>query len=231
MRGFRVRSSLKGSQSLNADWEARGYPFCSTPKNPCSCVVSACSCGFSLLELLLTVVIILILTTLYWSPNRANRQLALQSACRNNLQKVYIAMEIYAGDHAGRFPNVTAAGTPAQALEPLVPRYTSDTSILICPGSSDSASGAQSMHNRTISYAYYMGRMATNQQVLITDRQVDSQPKTAGQFVFSRDGKPPGNNHRQFGGNFLFCDGRVEASSPKTSIPLGVSAGEVLLNP
>ncbi|HTL56621.1 MAG TPA: prepilin-type N-terminal cleavage/methylation domain-containing protein [Candidatus Limnocylindrales bacterium] len=187
--------------------------------------------GFSLLELLLVVVIILILTTLYWSPNRANRQMALQSACRNNLQKIYIAMEIYANDHGGKFPIVGNARTSAQGLEPLVPRYTSDTSIFVCPGSSDSAPSGQSIRNRAISYAYYMGRAPTNQEVVITDRQVDSLQKAAGQFVFSANGKPPGNNHRQFGGNFLFCDGRVEASSPKTSIPLGLSAGEVLLNP
>jgi prepilin-type N-terminal cleavage/methylation domain-containing protein/prepilin-type processing-associated H-X9-DG protein len=193
---------------------------------------NAGQCGFSLLELLLTVVIILILTTLYWSPNRGSRQRALQSACQNNLQKLYIAMNIYATDHAGRFPSLAGARTSAEALDPLVPRYTSDTSVFICPGSNDSAPpGGESIRKRTISYAYYMGRASTNQQVLITDRQVDTQAKAAGQLVFSPDGKPPGNNHRQFGGNFLFCDGHVQLSSPKTGIALDLNPGEVLLNP
>jgi prepilin-type N-terminal cleavage/methylation domain-containing protein/prepilin-type processing-associated H-X9-DG protein len=188
--------------------------------------------GFSLLELLLTAVIILILFTLYWSPNRRSRQLALQTACQNNLQKLFIAMNIYATDHAGRFPVVTGARTAAEALDPLVPRYTSDTSILICPGSNDSAPpGGESIRKRVISYAYYMGRTSTNQQVLVTDRQVDAKAKAAGQLVFSADGKPPGNNHRQFGGNFLFSDGHVELSSAKTAITLDLKPGEVLLNP
>jgi prepilin-type processing-associated H-X9-DG protein/prepilin-type N-terminal cleavage/methylation domain-containing protein len=188
--------------------------------------------AFSLLELLLTVVIILILTTLYWSPSRRSRQRALQTVCENNLQKLFIAMNIYATDHAGRFPVVAGARTSADALDPLVPRYTSDTSIFICPGSKDSAPpGGESIRKRTISYAYYMGRTTTNQQVLITDRQIDTQPKAAGQLVFSPDGKPPGNNHRQFGGNFLFCDGHVELSSPKTGIALDLKPGEALLNP
>lgn len=188
--------------------------------------------GFSLLELLLTCVIILILTTLYWSPNRASHQRALQSACRSNLQKLFIAMNIYATDHAGKFPVVPGAHTSAEALDPLVPRYTSDTSLFICPGSDDSAPpGGESIRKRTISYAYYMGRSSTNQQVLITDRQIDTQAKAAGQLVFSPDGKAPGNNHRQFGGNFLFCDGHVELSSPKTGIPLELKPGEMLLNP
>jgi len=188
--------------------------------------------GFSLLELLLTAVIILILTTLYWSPNRRNRQLALQTACQNNLQKLFIAMNIYATDRAGRFPIVAGARTSAEALDPLVPRYTSDTSVFVCPGSNDSAPpGGESIRKRVISYAYYMGRTSTNQQVLVTDRQVDTQPKAAGQLVFSADGKAPGNNHRQFGGNFLFCDGHVEPSSPKSAIALDLKPGEILLNP
>ena len=188
--------------------------------------------GFSLLELLLTVVIILILTTLYWSPNRASRQRTLQSACQNNLHKLYIAMNIYATDHAGNFPVVAGARKSAQALDPLVPRYSSDTSIFICPGANESAPpGGESIRNRTISYAYYMGRASTNQDVLITDRQVDTKPKAVGQLVFSPDGKPPANNHRQFGGNFLFCDGHIDPSSPKTGIALDLGPGEVLLNP
>jgi prepilin-type N-terminal cleavage/methylation domain-containing protein/prepilin-type processing-associated H-X9-DG protein len=188
--------------------------------------------GFSLLELLLTVVIILILTTLYWSPNRRSRQLALQTACQNNLQKLFIAMNIYATDHADRFPVVLGPRTSAEALDLLVPRYTSDTSLFVCPGSNDSApTGGESIRTRIISYAYYMGRTSTNQQVLVTDRQIDAKPKAPGQLVFSADGKPPGNNHRQFGGNFLFCDGHVELSSPKTAIALDLKPGEVLLNP
>jgi prepilin-type processing-associated H-X9-DG protein len=169
---------------------------------------------------------------LYWSPSRGSRQRALQSACQNNLQKLFIAMNIYATDRACRFPVVAGARTSAEALDPLVPRYSSDTSIFICPGSNDSVPpGGESIRKRTISYAYYMGRSSTNQQVLITDRQTDTQPKAVGQPVFSADGKPPGNNHRQFGGNFLFCDGHVEPSSPKTAISLDLKAGEVLLNP
>src|SRR3974390_1241975 len=113
--------------------------------------------GFSLLELLLTVVIILILTTLYWSPNRRSRQLALQTACQNNLQKLFIAMNIYATDHADRFPVVLGARTSAEALDLLVPRYTSDPSFFVCPGSPDSApTGGEPIRKRIISYAYYM---------------------------------------------------------------------------
>jgi len=188
--------------------------------------------GFSLIELLATVAIILILVTLYWGPNSTSRQRALQTSCRKNLEKLYLAVDLYASDHRRQFPVVSGAATSAQALDPLVPRYTSDTALFICPASKDpSPPSGEPIRARRISYAYYMGRTPTNRQALITDRQVDSQAKEAGQLIFSNDGKPPGDNHRQLGGNLLFCDGHVEPSPARTAVPLPLGPGEALLNP
>jgi len=189
-------------------------------------------CGFSMLELLVTVAIILILTTLYWSPNSGSRQRSLQNSCQKNLQKVYIALDVYANDWGGRFPNVPGAQHSGEALALLVPKYTSDTASFICPGGHDSeppAGGSLAKHK--ISYAYYMGRGVDSGQVLMSDKQVDTKAKQAGQQVFSTTGKPPGNNHRKYGGNFLFCDGHVELSPAAAAFPLPLTNGEVLLNP
>lgn len=193
---------------------------------------ASCS-GFSLIELLVTMVLILIITTLYWSPSSGNRQRALQRVCAKNLETIHIALQIYANDHGGKFPETAGARNSEEALEPLVPRYTSDTATFICPGSKDSSlSGAQSLLRHKISYAYYMGCYLTNsQQALMSDKQVDTKAKAAGQPLFSSTGKPPGNNHRKYGGNVLFCDGHVELSPPKAAFPLPLGPGEVLLNP
>ena len=79
---------------------------------------------------------------------------------------------------------------------------------------------------------YYMGWPATNTAgALMSDRQVDARSKNEGDFVFSTTGKPPGNNHHKYGGNFLFCDGRIESTPPQLSFPLAVTPGIVLLNP
>jgi len=115
----------------------------------------------------------------------------------------------------------------------LVPRYTVDTSSFVCPGSKDSpiASG-QPLTGRRISYAYFMGRkLVDSQEVLLTDRQIDTRPKNLGQDVFSTSGKSPGNNHRQFGGNYLFADGHLEMSSSTAPFPLVWAENVVLLNP
>jgi len=77
-----------------------------------------------------------------------------------------------------------------------------------------------------------MGQAAKNsQQVLMSDKQVDTDPKPAGQAVFSSDGKAPGNNHGKSGGNFLFCDGHVDQTLPIAPFSIILTQGVVLLNP
>src|SRR5438445_9833494 len=117
------------------------------------------SCGgFSLIELLATALIIMILFTMYWGGNSGSRQKSKQATCRQNLQKVYIALEIFGNEHGGNYPNKPGAKTSAEALDLLIPKYTADTSLFICPGTGDSSPpGGESIANRRISYAYYMG--------------------------------------------------------------------------
>jgi len=190
--------------------------------------------GRSMIELLAVVAILLLLFVLYWGPRTGrNREREAQKDCQTHLQKIYMAMEIYANDHAGSFPILTGAVTSAEALDALVPRYTVDTAVFVCPGSKDTPpSAGESFRRHKISYAYYMGRRATEgQQVLMSDRQVDTRAKAAGEYAFSSTGKPPGNNHDKLGGNLLFCDGRTEATPPRLAFPLTLTQGVVLLNP
>ena len=74
-------------------------------------------------------------------------------------------------------------------------------------------------------------RLDAPQIILMSDRQVDTQPKHPGDFVFSPDGKAPGNNHHKFGGNFLLGDGSVSDSPALLAFPLAIPPGVVLLNP
>ncbi|MFZ1072898.1 MAG: prepilin-type N-terminal cleavage/methylation domain-containing protein [Verrucomicrobiia bacterium] len=189
--------------------------------------------GFSLVELLITLTLMLIMTTMMWGFGSANRQRAEKKACQQNLSKIYLAMQIYANDYAGRFPEDTNAETSEAALDVLVPRYTVDTSIFVCPGGRDSAlPEGVSFRKRKISYAYYMGAHLNDaQQALMSDRQVNTLPKNAGDYAFSTTGKPPGNNHHKYGGNFLFGDGHMEMTPPQVPFSLAVTQGVVLLNP
>ena len=190
--------------------------------------------AFSLIELLITVLIILVLTTMYWGGNSASRQKARLGTCQQNLQKIYIAMQIYANEHSAKFPAKTGAKLSEEPLDRLVPHYTSDTAAFICPASKDAQlPGGESFAKRKISYAYYMGRTSSDgaSDALMSDRQVDTQSKSQNQALFSSDGKPPGNNHKKSGGNILFCDGHADRSDPRSSFSLVVTQGIVLLNP
>ena len=190
--------------------------------------------GFSLVELLAVVAILLLLLAFYWGPSTGgNRQRRTRLDCETHLQKIHMAMAIYANDHGGRFPELTGARTSEEALDVLVPRYTVDTSVFSCPGSRDAPlPSGEPFRKHKISYAYYMGRRATDaQQVLMSDRQVNTQAKAAGEYAFSTTGKPPGNNHGKLGGNFLFCDGRAESTPPRLAFSLALTQGVILLNP
>lgn len=188
--------------------------------------------AFTLIEMLITMALIIILTVMLYGFGSASHQKTQKQLCADNLQKIFIAEQIYANDFGGRFPATNNATTSEDVLELLVPKYTADTTIFICPGGRDSEIPSQAnLRKYKISYAYYMGRSNSEQQILMSDRQINTRPKNAGEQVFSLNGKPPGNNHHKYGGNFLFTDGSVQATKPLAEFPLLFSNGVVLLNP
>ena len=192
--------------------------------------------GFSLVEMIITLAIMLILAWLMYGFASGSHQRTQKQLCADNLQKIYLALQVYANDYAGILPAKTNVLTSEPVLDVLVPKYTADTAIFICPGGRDSQIPAgEPLTNRKISYAYYMGRRLPAPPdapyVLASDRQVDTEPKRAGECVFSDDGSSPGNNHHRFGGNFLFADGSVQDSGPQLTFSLAYPPGVVLLNP
>jgi prepilin-type processing-associated H-X9-DG protein len=189
--------------------------------------------AFSLLELLVVVAIALLLTTMYWGSHSNTRAKEQQAACLVNLQKLYIAMEIYSNEQNTKFPAVVGARTSEEPLELLVPKYSADLTLFICPGSKDEAlPSGEPLGKHKISYGYYIGRKSSEPQLpLMSDKQVDNLAKASGQDVFSTTGKPPGNNHEKSGGNILFCDGRAEFSPARAPFALPLGEGVVLLNP
>lgn len=189
--------------------------------------------GLSLVELLVTLAIMCIMAAMLYGFGSASHQRSQMKLCADNLQKIYLALQIYANDFNGALPEKTNAATSEEVLDELVPRYTADTSIFICPGGRDSQiPSGEPLRDHKISYAYFMGsRLIPPQDQLMSDRQVNTRPKSKGDLVFSKTGKSPGNNHSKYGGNFLLGDGSVEFSPPQLPFPLTLPPGVVLLNP
>jgi prepilin-type N-terminal cleavage/methylation domain-containing protein len=189
--------------------------------------------GFSLLELL--VVLALLLIILFMSREGFMRDRARKriKQCAQNLAGQYVALQMYANDHEGWFPIVTNASSPSEPLALLIPKYTTQTEFWICPASGDRPlKAAQPFADRRISYAYYMGwrRDDPSSSVLASDEQVDSQPKLAQQVVFSTDSDGPGSNHGTGGGNFLRTDGSVAHSPSRAAGEFPLPAHVTLLN-
>jgi prepilin-type processing-associated H-X9-DG protein len=189
--------------------------------------------AFSALELLVIVALIVVLTTMYWSFGTVSSQRRLQRDCQQHLGRIHLALELYARDFGGAFPKSPGAKTAEDPLAALVPKYSVDTSIFICPGGKDAPlPPGEPFGDHSISYAYYMGRNSTApDDALMSDRQVDTRSRSAGQYAFSATGKPPGNNHGRDGGNILFCDGHADPSPARVPFPLEFPDTVLLLNP
>ena len=189
--------------------------------------------AFSLLELLLSLVLVSIMFALLYGRGAGGQQSRRKQQCQKHLQDMYVGLQVFANDHSGMLPNVPGAKTSEPALGQLVPRYLSVTASFICPGTKDKRlPEGEPIGERKISYAYYMGRRVDDTtDVLVSDAQVNTLAKQQGELVFSSDGKKPGNNHHKYGGNFMFGDGRLEMSSAKAPFPLPLTNGVVLLNP
>src|SRR5215207_8270862 len=83
----------------------------------CNALARRLDMAFSLIELLVTVVIILILATMFWGSGSPSRKRQQRLNCQKNLQTIYIPLQIYANEHAGRFPALLSAKTSNQPLD------------------------------------------------------------------------------------------------------------------
>lgn len=190
--------------------------------------------GFSLLELLIVMALIIIMFTLYFSGGSKSYQMKQIAACEKNLMNAYMGLKTYSMDNNEKFPTLFNAQTSEAPLSQLVPRSTTGTEYFICPGTKEKPlPDAKPFIDRKISYAYYMGHGSQDgaDQALMSDRQVNTNPKLPGQPLFSADGKPPGANHNKYGGNVMFCDGNVQSSPAKSAFTLTNAPNVVLLNP
>jgi prepilin-type N-terminal cleavage/methylation domain-containing protein/prepilin-type processing-associated H-X9-DG protein len=189
--------------------------------------------GFSLIEMLITLSLILVMSVMLYGFGSRSHQQKQKRSCEKNLQTIYLALDIYAKENSGALPHVAGAETSEAPLSQLVPRYTVASEAFICPGSKDKElPNGEPFADRRISYAYWMGRrLGSASTLLMSDRQVNALPKVPGAQVFSYDGKPPGNNHHKFGGNYLFADGHTETAGTNAPFAIAWPTNVTFLNP
>lgn len=189
--------------------------------------------AFSLIELLIVAALVLIMASMMFSSGSQSRQDKDKASCEQNLQKIYLALDIYSKENNGAMPAMPGALSSEAPLSQLVPRFTVASESFVCPGSQDgNLPNGEPFADRRISYAYFMGRRSTDPGgLLMSDRQINTNPKAVGEPVFSPDGKSPGNNHNKFGGVYLFIDGRTLTGGKTAEFAIVWPTNVTFLNP
>lgn len=178
--------------------------------------------AFAFVELLVVMLICVVLYSVAVGPTASYLRAQKLTRCAENMRKLHLTLTLFANEHEGAFPKVEGAQSSAQPLGLLVPKYTSDAAMLACP---EVKAG--------FGYAYVSGlkNEGNSRQMLISDAQLNTAPKARGVALFSTDGKGPGSNHGDGGGNVLYADGHVVTSGALTQDEINLPTGAVLLNP
>jgi hypothetical protein len=190
-----------------------------------------------LAELMVVMAIIMILFVLYWGGGLGSAKFSKQrnfAGCAKNLQLIHTALLTFSADHNDQFPYAAKAEHSEDVLSVLMPKYISQSEPFICPSSPHRAlTEGESFAKKKISYGYVMGfyKISDPSQWIMSDEQVNTNSKSAGDPIFASTNKPPGNNHAWFGGNLLMVDGSVKNIEPKAPYSLALTNGARYLNP
>jgi prepilin-type processing-associated H-X9-DG protein/prepilin-type N-terminal cleavage/methylation domain-containing protein len=77
--------------------------------------------AFTLVELLTTVTIVAVLTSLGFAATRGVTEKTRTTRCLNDLRQVGTALQLYVGDNSGRFPNTSHQGVSQSWTNTLAP--------------------------------------------------------------------------------------------------------------
>lgn len=180
------------------------------------------------MELLVGMLIAVSLYAVAVGPTKAYIERQKLQRCAENLRKLHLTLSLYANEHDGAYPQPAGARVSNDALAALVPRYSADASIFACPGRRNPDSAGTH-----VDYSYVTGlrKDLGADALILSDAQVNSEPKVRGAGVFSGTGAGPGSNHGKAGGNLVFVDGHLEAFGPATPRDLTLPPGAQILNP
>ncbi|MCG3149222.1 MAG: hypothetical protein PCFJNLEI_02682 [Verrucomicrobiae bacterium] len=183
--------------------------------------------GFTLVELLVAVVIILVLFTLLL-PARHSGEKQRRVKCLANLKRLGEAIRLYTEDNLGRCPADANEASLIGSMRLLNGRLSSAES-LFCPSTSWGralrTSDLTKLTTNNVSYSYVPNQIwkRGSPNAIIALDWISS---TAAGTKW-----PSNSNHRTAGGNVLFNDGRVEWKNVLPLALLDKDGKETVLSP
>ena len=187
--------------------------------------------GLTLMELLLSVLLVLLLAAILLPMLAANRKRSSRVYCISNLKEVGLAYKIWSGDHNDRFPNavsVTNGGSMESALAgevvstfQVMSNELSTPKILVCITDTGHHYATNFFGNFTTSnISYFIGVDATDAQprgLLSGDANlvVNGQPVPPGLLNLTTNLASWTKNRHKATGNVVFSDGSVSMSVPQ----------------
>ena len=92
--------------------------------------------GFTLVELLVVIGIILLLAGLVFPAGGKARRMALATSCLSNLRQLGLALQMYVNDHNGIMPilqNRSSTNDPVSAIDTVLLPFNSGKGVFRCP--------------------------------------------------------------------------------------------------
>ena len=209
--------------------------------------------GLTLMEVLLSVLLVLLLAAILLPMLAANRKRSSRVYCISNLKEVGLAYKIWSGDNNNRnnrFPNavsVTNGGSMERALAgdvvttfQVMSNELSTPKILICVTDTGHHYATNfSVNFTTSNISYFIGVDATDAQprgLLSGDANlmVNGRPVPPGLLNLATNTASWTKSRHKTYGNVLFCDGSVSMSVPQmgqNSAPGGLTNTDRLAIP
>lgn len=168
--------------------------------------------GFTIIELLVVISVILILAALIMPTIMQAQRSALVTACKSNLRQIALGVFLYGKQSDMYLPCMKSGSVTHDDLGPLFPGFVGNIEVFRCPASQyDRPKTAKDIDRKTsaggeLSFEY------PGEYLLMLNRRVDTKYAV---LAYDDDGRGVNvqtdvDSHSPEGGNMSYIDGRVD---------------------
>ena len=217
-----------------------------TRKVGATCTRTDTKLGFTLVEILVVLAIVVVLAGLLLTVFSRARENGRRSSCQNNLRQIGLAIRQYVGDNDGVYPAAFEGSSTQQGLfwVQMVAPYAKNPKIFVCPSQTETPSyyydyNANRLNTILTSFAQrsFRGKQESVLQaetsIIILEDTTLMPPNRVVELPASCQLTSPdgpvgaysGSTIHGDGGNYAFADGHVKWLSPESRVAAECAAG------